>query len=172
LLLINIGLLALVFVPGIGITAGGAQRWVSIGAVSFQPSEMLKLTFVLYLASWLVSRTRRSTGCKCQKKVFGETYFAFLAAVGVIGLLLIMQPDVSTFGIIALTACCMYFLSDTPLKHTIYTLMLGVICLMVLVYFKPYRIDRFIAWMFPEIEPMGDNFQPTQALIAIGRRSV
>jgi len=73
-LLITIGFLALVFVPGVGIKAGGAQRWVDIGPLNFQPSEILKLTFVLYLSSWLASRTQRAPAAKAQKKSFGETY--------------------------------------------------------------------------------------------------
>ena len=88
--------------------------------------------------------------------------------VGVVGLLLILQPDISTFGIVALAAFFMYFMSGTPLKHTLYTLMLGLICLSALVWLEPYRINRFMTWMFPEIDPMGGSFQPTQALITAG----
>ncbi len=161
-------LMALVFVPGIGVSAGGAQRWIKLGLISLQPSEVLKLSFILYLASWLASKTEKISSKRNTKKGFSETLLGFMVVVGLVGVFLIFQPDISTFGIIGLTALCMYFLSGTPLKHTVLIVVLGAIGLLALVALAPYRFDRFMAWMSPEIDPMGDNFQPNQALITVG----
>jgi cell division protein FtsW len=168
LLLGTIVLMALVFVPGIGLAAGGAQRWIKIGFVSLQPSEILKPVFILYLASWLASKTEKIVGKKNKKKEFTETLLGFMVVVGLVGSFLVFQPDISTLGIIGLTSLCMYFLSETPLKHTFLIITLGVIALLALVVIEPYRFDRFTAWMFPEMDPMGDSFQPNQALITVG----
>lgn len=168
LLLCTIVLLALVFFPGLGFKAGGAQRWVNIGIATVQPSEILKLTFVLYLASWLASKTEKISVKKNKKKEFTQTLWGFLVVIGLIGVFLIAQPDISTFGIIATTAVCMYFLADTPIKHAFFIVAMGVICLLALIWLAPYRMDRFMAWLFPEIDPMGDSFQPNQALITAG----
>jgi len=90
LLLVNLIFLAMVFLPLVGSASGGADRWVSLGPLSFQPSEFLKLSFILYLAAWLASRTSK-------EKRFNQTFIAFLSVVGIISLFLILQPDISTF---------------------------------------------------------------------------
>jgi cell division protein FtsW len=167
-LLATIILLALVFIPGIGFSAGGAQRWIKIGAFTLQPSEILKPVFVLYLSSWLVSKTEKVSKKISHKKGFSETLLGFMAVVGLVGSFLVFQPDISTFGIIMLTALCMYFLSGTPLKHTALIVVLGAIGLLVLVVLEPYRFDRLLSWLSPEMDPMGNNFQPNQALITVG----
>ncbi|HOX30473.1 MAG TPA: putative lipid II flippase FtsW [Candidatus Paceibacterota bacterium] len=166
-LLGTIVLMALVFVPGIGFSAGGAQRWLNFGTFTVQPSEILKPVFILYLASWLASKTEKSQK-KIAKKGFSETLMGFMAVVGLVGVFLIFQPDISTFGIITLTALCMYFLSGTPLKHTALIVFLGAIGLLALVALEPYRFDRLMSWLSPEMDPMGNNFQPNQALITVG----
>lgn len=168
LLLFTIVLLSLVFYPGIGLKSGGAQRWINIFSISIQPSEILKLTFILYLASWLFSKTEKVSTQGSKKKQFKDTLIAFLVVVSIVGLFLIAQPDLSTFGIIALTAFCMYFLSDTPLKHSFLIVLLGAIGLLALIWLEPYRVNRFVGWMFPELDPMGNSFQPNQALITAG----
>lgn len=169
LLLATVVLLVMVFIPGLGVQAGGAQRWVDLGFTSIQPSEILKLTFTLYLASWLSSRLEKNERARDGKKRgFSSTFWAFLIVVGIVGLFLILQPDISTFGIIALTALCMYFVSDTPLRHTFFIICLGVAALLMLVVVEPYRFDRFHAWMSPESDPMGKSFQSNQALIIVG----
>jgi len=165
-------LLLLVFVPGVGFSAGGAQRWVHIGFASIQPSEVLKPVFIIYLASWLASRVSAAGSRKNAKKEFDRTMWAFLAVIGFIGFLLLKQPDLSTFGIITLTAFAMYFLSGTPLKHTFLMIAMGVAGLALLVYFEPYRLERLTSWMSPESDPLGKSFQANQALIAVGSGGV
>jgi len=183
LLLINLILLAMVFLPKIGYSAGGAARWLSLGPISFQPSEFLKLTSILYFAAWLTSRTgaKKFGGGRTEKGYnpptalppkagpsFGQTFVAFLIVIGLISSLLIFQPDISTLGIIVLVATLMYFLAETPLWHSILFVLLGAGGLLTLIKLAPYRAARLLVFLKPEIDPMGIGYQIKQALIAVG----
>lgn len=162
LLLLNLFLMVLVFVPGIGMKLGNAQSWLNLRFTSFQPSEPLKLIFILYLASWLAARTEKT------KKEFSITLLAFLALLGVITLLLALQPDVGTLGIIALTGVLMYFLAGTPFHHSIVIILGGIIGLGILTKIAPYRLNRFMVLINQNVDPMGAGWQIKQALIAVG----
>ena len=166
-LLINLIFLAMVFLPQIGLQAGGAARWLNLGFFSFQPSEFLKLTFILYLASWLSARTEK-INIKKSKKEFSQTLIAFLMAIGFISLLLIFQPDISTLGIIILIAALVYFWAGTPLWHSILIFLIGIGGLYSLIKLAPYRANRLLVFLKPETDPLGIGYQIKQALIAIG----
>lgn len=170
LLLINLILLVMVFLPKIGAGAGGATRWLSMGPISFQPAEFLKLTFILYLATWLTSRTsnQQKSGFGQAGKWFSQTFIAFLIVIGLISLLLIFQPDISTLGVIVLVAALMYFLAATPLWHSILIILIGAGGLFSLIKLAPYRVDRLLVFFQPGTDPMGIGYQLKQALIAIG----
>jgi len=167
LLLINLFLLLLVFFPVIGATAKGASRWLNLGFFSFQPSEFLKLTFILYSASFLSNRTgeNKSAG---NKTILGQTFFAYSIIILVIGFLLALQPDVSTLGIIAIVAVLMYFLAQTPFWHTFLIVLGGGLSLAFLVKFASYRFARLAVFLNPELDPMGKGYQLKQALLAVG----
>jgi cell division protein FtsW len=167
LLLANLVLLGLVFMPKIGTTFGGATRWVSIGPISFQPAELLKLTFILYLSAWLSSRTGKQKKAS-HSQGLGNTLFTFLIIVGIVSLLLILQPDVSTLGIIVFTAGLTYFAAGTPVWHAFSMLLLGCGGLIFLIKIAPYRMARLMVFLKPETDPMGMGYQIKQALIGIG----
>ena len=162
LLLINLFFLVLVFLPIIGISFRGASRWINLGFISFQPSEFLKITFILYLASWLATRFEKG---KTKKY---ETLLPFLIIIAFIGLFLILQPDASTLGIIALVAGMMYFSIGSPLWHIVLIGLIGMSSLIFLIKTAPYRMNRFLVFLNPEIDPMGKGYQLKQSLIAIG----
>ncbi len=173
LLLLSIVLLILVFVPKLGFSAGGAQRWIHLGIATIQPSEILKPVFIVYLASWLASRIdSMAKVAKNSKQEFQNTLVAFALVVVLVGFLLLKQPDLSTFGIITLTACAMYFLAGTPFKHTLLIIFAGILALAALVFFAPYRVERLASWMSPEADPLGKGFQSSQALISVGSGGV
>jgi len=161
LLLVNLIFLAMVFLPLVGSASGGADRWVSLGPLSFQPSEFLKLSFILYLAAWLASRTSK-------EKRFNQTFIAFLSVVGIISLFLILQPDISTLGVVAVSAALMYFLANTPLWHSISIILIGGGGLLALIKLAPYRLNRLLVFLNPELDPMGKGYQIKQALITVG----
>jgi cell division protein FtsW len=174
LLLLSLFLMVLVFFPGIGLTLGGASRWINLGIVTFQPSEFLKLTFILYLAAWLAARSAKRENKKKEfaLKEFGQwsatTLIAFLAVMGIIVLLLIFQPDASTLFLIAACALLMYFSAGTPIKHTLLIIILGLGGLVVLIQTAPYRFERMLAFLNPEMDPMGLGYQINQAIMTVG----
>lgn len=159
LLLFTLFLMVLVFLPGVGITLGGSHSWINLGFTSFQPSELLKLTFVLYLASWLAGRMEKK-----QKSTFAP----FLVILGIIIVLLAMQPDVGTLGVIFITAILVYFLAGMPLTQVAAMVVGGAVGLGILIKLAPYRMNRFLAFIDPNIDPMGIGYQIKQALIAVG----
>ncbi len=162
-LLILIGaviLVGLVFIPGLGVKSGEALRWVSIFGFSFQPSELLKPAFIVYLAAWLANRI--------SQKNKNATLFPFAAILGAISLFLIAQPAVSTLGIIGITGLAMYFFAGTPLWHTMVLIAAGLGGLFVLIKLAPYRLSRLAVFLDPSLDPLGKGYQIQQALIGIG----
>jgi len=174
LLLANILLLMLVFLPGIG-SSEGAHRWIYIGSLSFQPSELLKLTFILYLASLLAARvTKHSESSKKKEGVIHrlfegkEVLFPFVVITGIISFLLLLQPDMSTLGVIGLTGFFMYFAAGTPLWHTPFMIFSGLGLFYLLIKIVPYRFSRIQVFLDPLFDPLGQGYQIKQALIGIG----
>lgn len=173
LLLLTFVLMAAVFIPFLGKTTGGATRWIELGPITFQPSELLKVSFILYLASWLNTRTSKKKSAQDGsasggKKTFDRTFFAFSAIIVVIAILLGLQPNVSTMGIIVLTGLAMYFAARTPLAHTILIIIAGLAVLLLLIKLAPYRMNRFLVFLNPDADPMGAGYQLNQSFIAIG----
>jgi cell division protein FtsW len=161
-LLLSLILTAMVFVPQVGIKIRGGARWIGFGPFSFQPSEFLKLAFVIYLAAWLDSQT------KGRSKNFTQTLVAFLTILFLISLFLIAQPDISTLGVIFATALVMFFLSKTPIWQTFLILTLAVLIFIPLIKAAPYRFFRILVLLNPDFDPLGIGYQIKQASIAIG----
>lgn len=156
-----LGAMLLVFIPGLGIGAGGAHRWVSIGPLSVQPSEFLKLAVVLYIAAWLANR-------KDATKTISQGYLPFLGIMGIIGAFLIFQPDISTLGVLSFTALAMYFVAGARLEFIGATIGLGIAALLVLIRLAPYRVNRILAFLNPGADPLGIGWQVNQATLAVG----
>jgi len=166
-LLVNLILMVIVFIPKIGIKSGTASRWISLGFVSFQPSELLKLTFILYLASWLESRTKKSSLNRA-KISLRENLLSFLLILCLIAVLLLLQSDIGTLGVILATAALMYFFAETPFWHIV---LVGIIVLcgfFLFIQLAPYRLERILVFLNPEKDPLGAGYQIKQALIAVG----
>ncbi len=161
-LLFSIGLLVLVFLPGIGYEFGGARRWVHLGPLLFQPSELAKLSFILYLAVWLSSK-----GVKHIQN-FAYGFLPFSVMTGTLALLVILQPDVGTMGVIALIAFSMYFIGGAALPHLAIAATAGVTLLIILIRSAEYRFKRFMTFLHPELDPLGIGYHINQALLAIG----
>jgi len=161
LFLLNLAFLVLVFIPGMGLKLQGASRWIKLGPFSFQPTEMLKLSIILYLAAWLESK-------KEQGRDFFEGLVPFLAILGVVGFLIIKQPDMGTLGVIVVVALAIYFLSGARLQHLLGLFGLGGLAFYALVKFESYRMDRLLVFLHPELDPRGVGYQINQALLAIG----
>lgn len=168
LFIINLIILGLVFIPQIGLHTGGASRWISLGPISFQPAEFLKISFILYLAAWLSNIAETSSSRQKKPKKFNIVLGAFLVIIGILSLLLIFQPNVGTLGIIFGIALLMYFGAGMPLWHTAIIVSIGVGLVFILIRIAPYRLSRFLVFLNPEIDPLGMGYQTKQALIAVG----
>lgn len=158
----SIVLLVLVFVPGIGSRVYGASRWIQLGPFSFQPSEMAKLSIILYLAAWLESRGAHRI------KDFYEGMVPFLGIMGLVGFLIMKQPDTGTLGVIVLTSIAIFFIAGARVQHLLSLGGIGFCALWLLVKLEPYRFDRILAFQDPTSDPQGIGYQIMQALIAVG----
>lgn len=168
--LANLVIMALVFVPKLGITTGGAPRWLNLRLFSFQPSEFLKLSFFVYLSVWLVNRAEKNP-LKKTKKNWRNTLYTlvpFLIIIGLVGFLLTLQSDVGTLCVIVLVAILIYFSASTPFWHSILIFSISIGAVMLLIKLAPYRMQRFLVFLNPDIDPMGMGYQIKQALITIG----
>jgi cell division protein FtsW len=161
LFVLSIIFLILVFVPGFGSKVYGASRWLRLGIFSFQPSEMLKLSIIIYLAAWLESRSEKV-------KDFYEGFVPFLIIIGLISFFLIKQPDVGTLGVIILISISIFFVSGAKISHMFLMGATGIMALGAIIKLESYRMDRFLVFLHPELDPRGIGYQINQALLAIG----
>lgn len=160
-LILSIGLLILVFFPKLGLSHSGSTRWLSFGFLTFQPGELLKLSFIIYLASWFESRQK-----DLQK--FGSGLLPFLIIVGIVGFLLLRQPNMGTFSIIAFSASAVYFMAGGKFRHLIVFGFIGVIVFSVFIFLKPYGAERLKTFLNPQEDVSGAAYQINQALTSIG----
>lgn len=160
-MVLSLALLIAVLISPLGYSAGGAQRWLLVGSFSFQPSEMAKLGLVLYLAVWIANRARGV-------KNFSQGLVPFTIIMAVLGGILILQSDLSTFGVMLLSALMMYFAGGSSIKTFVILLGLASAAGTALVYFVPYRLSRILALLHYENDPLGVGYQISQALFALG----
>lgn len=161
LFFLNILLLVLVFFPQFSYGAGGARRWLSFEGISFQPSEIAKLTFILYIAAWLEKKEEKIKSIRFE-------ILPFLASLGVLVFLLYLQPDIGTLAVIITIAIVMIFLGGARLWHFFVFGAIGALGAWELIGRASYRLDRLKAFLNPGIDPMGIGYHVSQALIAIG----
>lgn len=156
------GLSLLVVVLLLGREINGSVRWLSLGPVNFQPSEVVKLFVVIYLAGYLVRR-----GDEVRESVKG--FLKPMALVGLIGILLLLEPDFGAAAVITATVLGMMFLGGVRLWQ-FGVLFLGMSALAAAVAVSsPYRVARLTSFVNPWADPFDSGFQLTQALIAFGR---
>ncbi|KKW46352.1 MAG: Stage V sporulation protein E [Parcubacteria group bacterium GW2011_GWB1_56_8] len=161
MLLINIVLLALVFTTA-GISAGGASRWLKLGPLAFQPSELLKLTFIIYLAAWLANpKVNRIQNLR-------EGFIPFFIVSGILAVLLILQPATSTVVILLLTGLTIYFVSGVRLRYVASAVLIGLVGLGLVIWRTPYRFDRILTFLDPARDVQDTGYQINQALMTIG----
>jgi cell division protein FtsW len=162
LLIGGIVLLALVLVPGIGRQVNGSTRWIGLGPVTLQPSELVKVFVVLYLSGYLV---RRASEVR-------ETWKGFFKPVAILVLiagLLLMEPDFGTTVVMFATALGMLLLGGVPLRTYIAWMAVIGVALAVILFMAPYRLERLMTFLNPWAHPTDSGYQLIQALIAIGR---
>ena len=160
-LFITIGGLILVFTP-LGVASGGSERWLAFGPLTIQPSEVLKITFMVYLAAWLAgSKSVRSDS-------FVEGFLPFLAVSGVISLLLVLEKSTSSVIIIMASALVVYFISGARKRYIFYALLLGALGVGLLTLLTPYRLERVKTFLSPSKDTQNAGYQINRSLITIG----
>jgi cell division protein FtsW len=161
LLIVSIGFLVLVFTP-LGVSGGGATRWIGFGPAIFQPGELLKITYIMYLAAWL-------SGAKRQRTEDMKTgLFPFLIVSGVIALLLFLQPATSIVIILIGSGGVLYLFSGAPFKYLATCAGIGVVVIGLLVLLTPYRMARITSYFNGNKDTERSGYHVTQSLIAIG----
>jgi len=153
---VSVALLFIVFIPGVGIGAGGASRWVYFGLFSFQPAEIAKLALIVFLAKEFSESTLRKAALPA------------LAATLAVAALILKEPDIGTSIIIAIIAFSMFYLAGTPVRSIIVTFMVSFFALLALSLTRAYRFRRILAYINPWSDPRGVGFHIIQSLIAVG----
>ncbi len=162
LLLISFGLLIAVLLPGIGRQINGSSRWIGLGPIGMQVSEVAKIFTIIFLADYLVRR---------QDEVRTE-YMGFvkpMILLAIMSLLLLKEPDYGAAAVIMVTALAMMFLAGVRFWQFAILMALVVVALGVLAISSPYRLERLTAFLNPWANQYDSGYQLTQSLIAFGR---
>ena len=150
-----------VFIPGIGATHGGATRWINIFGFSLQPAEILKIGFVIYVATWL-------SGMNQHINSFVSGTLPFIGIVALVGVVMLLQPDTDTFMIMAAAGLAMFITAGGRWRDVGVMVLSAVILLALVAMMRPYIMDRLTTFMHPESDPQGAGYQIQQSLIAVG----
>jgi cell division protein FtsW len=160
-LVISLLLAAAVLIPGIGVKVGGARRWLSAGALRFQPSELVKLALVIWLAHWLAKEKRRLDK-------FGRGFAIPMAVVGVTLLLVLAEPDFGSTALLGSVAFAMMFVAGVRLRFLLPTMAGGAAAFLGLMIHNPERSRRLLAFLDLEKYKQGAGYQVWQAVLAFG----
>lgn len=161
LLLIAIILNILVLVPGIGFEHAGARRWIKLGAVSFQTSEMLKLAFIIYFAAWVA-------GVKEKMKTFYWGFLPLLVLFAISAMLLLKQPDTDNLILIIIAGVAMFISAGGKWRYVFLVLLAAILGLALLAFMRPYIMQRITTFLNPQTDIQGASYQVQQSLIAVG----
>lgn len=156
LLLASLALATLTLVPSFGINIHGSSRWISIKGFGFQPSELLKISLILYLA-YVFSKNEQK---RCLPLL--------LCIIGIMAFILLKQPDFGMTVTLATTAFMLFFIVHFKLSYLIATCLVALPTIIALIYMQPYRFKRIMTFLNPWQDPHGAGFQIIQSLIAIG----
>lgn len=154
--------LAAVLLPGIGFEQNGARRWVALGPLPpLQPSEFAKVAVLIYMAAWLAAKGETV-------KDFSLGVMPFVGMVGLIGALIMLEPDMGTAMMVALITGTLFFVAGARLTHLLALVGSGLVMAVVLILSHGYRADRLLAFTSAEDDPTGVGFHALQMLVAFG----
>ncbi len=167
LFVVSLVLLILVLVPFIGKTVYGARRWISLGFMNFQPSELAKFAVLLYAADYMVRKMD-------VKEKFFRAVLPMAVAVAVVGLLLLAEPDMGAFMVIAVIAMGILFLGGVNARMFFLIAAVMVVAFGLMVALSDWRRERIFAYLDPwsEKHALGKGYQLSHSLIAIGRGEI
>lgn len=147
--------------PKIGITIHGSSRWINVGFMTGQPSELLKISFILYIAYFFSKRSNT-------RLTFRSTHIPFFIILAITSGVLLMQPDFGLAVTLSTTALLLFFIAGLSWKDLAITITSVIPILALLIFKKSYRLQRILVFMDPWKDPQGSGFQIIQSLIAIG----
>ncbi|MBP8204863.1 MAG: cell division protein FtsW, partial [Giesbergeria sp.] len=167
LFLLSLFLLILVLVPHVGTVVNGARRWLSLGVMNFQPSELAKFAVLIYAADYMVRKME-------VKERFFRAVLPMGAAVAVVGALLLAEPDMGAFMVIAVIAMGILFLGGVNARMFFLIAFILVLAFAAMVWFSDWRRERIFAYLDPwsEKHALGKGYQLSHSLIAIGRGEI
>lgn len=151
----------LVFIPHIGVSHGGAKRWIYLGPFSFQTSELLKIGFIIFFSAW-VAKIKD----KIQTLKYG--FIPLLVLLGISGAILLSQPDTDTFMIMVFSGLAMFLVGGGRWKYIFISGLIGIIGLSFIAFSRPYVMNRITTFINPSENALGSGYQIQQSLIAIG----
>lgn len=154
-------LLVMVFIPGIGKSAGGAQRWIRVIFFNLQPSEIAKVAMLIYMADFIGRRESRVNS-------FLYGYLPPLAVIGMLMFLVLLEPDLGTAVSIGVVGFLMLFLAGVRVKYLLATVLAGLPFIYYIVFSVPYRKRRILTFIDPWIDQQGAGFQIVQSFLALG----
>lgn len=155
-------LLAAVEVPGLGVVAGGSARWLQLGPLSFQPSEIAKLGLILLAAEAFARKGEDAL------KHPMHTFLPLIPAFGALALLVLAQPDMGTMLILGAIAVGMLFIAGAPFRYLVPLGLVGLAGAAAAALYEPYRRERVLAFLDPWADPLNTGYQTIQSLIALG----
>lgn len=161
ILILSLAMLAAVFLPVVGKSAGGARRWLHFSFLTIQPSEFAKLAILVFLADFLARRQRK----------LGEFFRGFLPCLFILGVsmgLIVLQPDLGTVMLIGAVSFILFFVSGIRLSHLLTLFLLSLPVLYHFIFKVSYRRNRMLAFINPWKDPEGTGFQIIQSFIALG----
>jgi cell division protein FtsW len=155
-------MLVAVLIPGIGHQVNGSRRWIRLGFMNFQPSELSRVLLLMYMASYIVRR-------QVELKESVQGFLKPMAVLAIAAGLLLLEPDFGAATVLLATGMGMLFLAGVKLRHFISLLALAVGAMALIAFASPYRVKRLLGFANPWDDPFGTGFQLVQSLIAIGR---
>ncbi len=150
-----------VFIPGLGMTHGGATRWLDLRFTTVQPAELLKIGYIIYVATWLSGTHRHVDSWR-----YG--ILPFVAMTGITGVVLLLQPDTDTFLITAAAGAAMFIVAGARWRDVAILATAAILLLTIVAFMRPYIMDRFTTLFTYEEDRLGSGYQIDQSLIAVG----
>ncbi|MCD4705735.1 putative lipid II flippase FtsW [bacterium] len=163
LMFFSLFLLLLVLIPSIGSSHGLSRSWIKLGSISFQPAEIMKMSFIIYLAVWFSRRKEKDI------KDFHKGFLPFIFLTAIVVSLIMFQPDLGTAIIVGLSAFVVYFLAGAKKSHLALIIAGGIAFSSVFLKFAPnYQKDRLLSFLNPQFDIQGIGYHINQAFLAIG----
>jgi cell division protein FtsW len=150
-----------VFIPHLGVAVNGARRWLNLGITTFQPSELLKVAYVLFLGACLSVKRTKPPGIVAE---LGP----FMIITALAGAVLLIQPDTDSFLVLLMAGGAMLLASGARLRDIALLILLAVVGFGILVALRPYLLERMLTFVDPGRDPRGAGYQIQQSLLAVG----